>query len=56
MKFLIGLGVIAIVIFVLWDKLAPVWKTLYGWVRFALEKIKACLARAPDNQSGKGAD
>lgn len=39
MKFLIGLGVIAIVIFVLWDKLAPVWKILYGWVRFALEKI-----------------
>ena len=56
MKFLIGPGVIAIVVFVFWNKLAPVWKTLSAWIKLALEKIKACLARASDDQSGKSTE
>lgn len=55
MKFLIGLGVIVVVIFFFREKLKPVWEILFKWIRLTLEKIKACLARAPDDGSGKGA-
>lgn len=56
MKFLFALGVLMLVLFFFQDKLAPVWKALWKCALAFVQKIKACLARAPDDQSGKSTE